>query len=186
MAKRYRSVSELVRDTIDDEQFVEEFETLLEDKRLAKTLFSMRARAGLSQADMAKLIGCTQGRISKLEHATIDSIKVNDLVDYAVALKLNMSIAFHTQLNAADQVRMHLRGIQTHLDYLAELAHTDEDIHKGIFEFFLNTLRGAFEVVEQAARKLPPTAPERPPILEVLSPEDTSGVSEELDGACCT
>lgn len=94
MGKRYKSVIDLVDDIIDDEEFKEELKKDLKDKSLAHKLFGMRCAASITQAEMAKLMACDQSRISKLENAGLDSIKVGDLLAYTKALGLKLSIRF--------------------------------------------------------------------------------------------
>jgi transcriptional regulator with XRE-family HTH domain len=101
MGKRYASVSEVVSEFIDDESFRERFEKEISDKRVAKTLFAIRSRAGKTQGEMAERLGCSQGTISKLENSGVDGIKVSDLVAYAQACDLNLTIGFHEEQSAA-------------------------------------------------------------------------------------
>jgi transcriptional regulator with XRE-family HTH domain len=101
MQERYASVSEVVNEFIDDESFRERFEKEINDKRVAKTLFAIRSRAGKTQGEMAERLGCSQGTISKLENSGVDGIKVSDLVAYAQACELNLTISFHEEQSAA-------------------------------------------------------------------------------------
>ena len=94
MGKRYKSVIDMVNDLIDDDEFKESLKKEIQDKLLAKKLYGMRCAASITQTKMAKLMGCKQSRISKLENAGLNSIKVGDLLAYTKALGLKLSIRF--------------------------------------------------------------------------------------------
>ncbi|MEX2443112.1 MAG: helix-turn-helix transcriptional regulator [Alkalispirochaeta sp.] len=100
MSKRYSSISEVVNDFIDDQSFRERFEQEIGDKRVAKTLFAIRARSGKSQQEMAGLLGCTPDAISRLENSRNDEVTVRDLVSFAHANELSLTIAFYAQPSA--------------------------------------------------------------------------------------
>jgi len=94
MGKRYASVSDVVNEFIDNKPFRERFEKEINDKRMAKTLFAIRSRAGKTQGEMAEMLGCTQATISRLENSDIDGVKVSDLVAYAEGCGLTLTIGF--------------------------------------------------------------------------------------------
>lgn len=56
-----------------------------EHRRLAQTLRELRQRAGLTQADMAPLLGRAQNRVSDLERGG-RRIDVVEFIDYCEAL----------------------------------------------------------------------------------------------------
>ena len=135
MGKKYKSVSDVVKNLSDDKGFHEDFKNQAFDKMLSKTLFAMRCSKGVTQAEMAEKMDCTQSRVSKLEHSGLDTIKVSDLVSYAGALDLKMSIAFHEDMTSVESVKFHAFEIKKHLDHLADLAHRDDGIFEGVKEF---------------------------------------------------
>ena len=94
MGKRYTSVSEMVRQLSEDREFQDNLDRQISDKTLAKTMFAMRCSRGMTQSEMASKLHCTQSRVSKLENSGVDAIKVSDLIDYAQALGLKLSISF--------------------------------------------------------------------------------------------
>lgn len=57
-------------------------------------LIAFRQRRGISQAEMARRLKCTQSCVSKLEHAKEKDVRVGDLYRYARALGLKMRIIF--------------------------------------------------------------------------------------------
>lgn len=104
-ATKYNSVADMVDSLTDDTQFKAELEQELNNKSMAKTLFAMRCRRGITQSEMAEKIGCTQSRLSKLENTDNESIKVGDLIDYANVLGLNISINFHEKMTAVESIK---------------------------------------------------------------------------------
>lgn len=174
MNKNYRSVLEMVKDLSINKDFQREFAKEVSDKRLSKTLFAMRCSRGLTQAEMATLMGCTQSRLSKLENSSMDSIKVADLVAYAKALKLGMSIQFHEEMTLVESVKFHSFEIQKNLGQLAELAHRDDALFEGVKKFYTESLINILTFFEESAKKLPAKSrKKRKPTLEVIVPGDS-------------
>lgn len=173
MAKRYESVLDLVKDISDNKKFHSELRDEIESKSLAKTLFAIRCSKGIKQEQMAKRLDCSQGKISKLENSTIESIKVSDLVAYAKAMKLHLTICFHDRLTATQLIKFHVFEIKRHLDHLAKLAHKDKGIDQGIRGFISETLFNFLSMVKKSAALLPKQSKvEKYPVLEVCSPKD--------------
>lgn len=181
MAKRFDNVLDLVKDISDDKQFHSELKNEIESKTLAKALFAIRCSKGITQEELAKRLNCSQGKISKLENSTIEGIKVSDVVAYAKAMKLQLTICFHNRLTATQWIKFHVFEIKRHLDHLVKLAHKDEDIHKGVRCLIGETLYNFFKVVKQSVEllpKQPKTSPSQ--VLEVCPPVDM-GQEEELE-----
>lgn len=121
MRKRFNCVADVVNEFIDDKPFRERFETEINNKRVAKTLFAIRSRAGKTQGELAEKLGCTQATISRLENSGIDGIKVSDLVAYAQGCGLNLTIGFHEEQSAVESVKAHVLAVdnlQNHPRYL--------------------------------------------------------------------
>ena len=106
--KRYDSVSDLVHEISEDAAFADNLDRQIEEQRMATTLFLMRNREGLTQAQLAERMGCTQSRVSKLEHASLSSISVQDLIDYSTALGAELNIVFQ-KMDASSEQEGHPR-----------------------------------------------------------------------------
>ncbi len=63
-----------------------------ENLRIAKTIYELRTKAGLSQADLAKRIGTTQSVISRLEDADYEGHSLPILQRVAAALDKRIEI----------------------------------------------------------------------------------------------
>lgn len=172
MGKRYKSVSEVVKNLTDDKHFQEEFDRQISDKTLSKTLFAMRCSKGMTQAEIASKLKCTQSRVSKLENSGIDAIKVSELVAYAQALGLNMSISFHEEMTSVESVKFHAFEIKKHLDHLAGLAHRDDEIFEGVKDFYNEYLINILRLFKQSAGKLTHKETKKRAVLEVCAPSE--------------
>ncbi|MBN2324118.1 MAG: helix-turn-helix transcriptional regulator [Spirochaetes bacterium] len=172
MGKRYKSVSEMVRQLSDDKEFRDNFDRQISDKTLSKTLFAMRCSMGITQSEMASKLNCTQSRVSKLENSRVDAIKVSDLIAYAEALGLNLSISFHKEMTSVESVKFHAFQIKKHLDYLADLAYRDDDIFKGVKDFYNEYIVNILRLFKQSVDKLPKKNVQKGPVLEVCAPTD--------------
>ena len=172
MGKKYKSVSDVVKNLSGDKGFHDDFENQVFDKMLSKTLFAMRCSKGVTQAEMAEKMGCTQSRVSKLEHSGLDAIKVSDLVSYAEALDLQMSIAFHEDMTSVDSVKFHAFEIKKHLDHLADLAHRDDDIFEGVKDFYNEYLLNILRLFKQSENKLTKKKTQKRDVLKVSAPSE--------------
>lgn len=101
MRKRFNFVADVVNEFIDDKSFRARFEKEISDKRMARVLFAIRARAGKTETEMAAALGCGKETIQALENGGNDGIKVSDLAAYAEACDLNVTIGFNEEKNAA-------------------------------------------------------------------------------------
>jgi ribosome-binding protein aMBF1 (putative translation factor) len=62
--------------------------------RMAKAIYELRTKAGLSQADLAKRIGTTQSAISRLEDADYEGHSLEMLQRIAKAVNKRLEIRF--------------------------------------------------------------------------------------------
>lgn len=77
--------NDLKADLLSDPEVRAEYDTLEQDFALANELISARARAGLSQADVAARMGTTQSTIARLESGrSLPSLRT--LSRYAAAI----------------------------------------------------------------------------------------------------
>ncbi len=92
--KKYASVSEMIADNAPSEEFRQKFETQVAKRRVIKHLIALRTARGMSQKDVADQVGCSQSRISKLEHGMDDDLRLGDLRAYARALGYSIGLLF--------------------------------------------------------------------------------------------
>ena len=114
-----------MRGVAGDGEFLSRLQQDIDDHRPAKVLFTMRSVAGKTQGEMARLIGRSQGYVSTLETSTVDRIGASDLVVYARALDLRLSIWFGRKMKAIEAIKHHAYEIRRILDHLIEIAGDD-------------------------------------------------------------
>ncbi len=66
-----------------DPTLTDRIRSMKKQRTLATMLTRLRIEAGLTQADMARLMGCTQSRISKLETCENDKLTLWDIIQYS-------------------------------------------------------------------------------------------------------
>lgn len=153
MGKRYQSVLDMVRDTA-DQQFAEDFEQRLADYSVSTQLLVLRNREGLTQAELAKRMGCPQNRISKIEHTPNDKIRLGDLHSYVAALDVDIMIQIGHKRRAVDRIKCAAFDIKHELDSLAQLAQKDTKIRKEISNFFAEYLFNMIRFFTNSAEQL--------------------------------
>ena len=77
-----------------DPQFAREVEELVDQMKLEQEIVALRERRGLSQRQLAKLLGTTQPYVAKLESGRIKNLGVKTLVKCARALGGSVTIRF--------------------------------------------------------------------------------------------
>ena len=180
MAKRHKSVPDLVRNLTDDKEFQEALQEELAKGALAKALFTLRCREGVTQKEMAERLNCTQSRISKIEHSDVGKLRVGDLIAYARALNLQLSIGFQKEMTSVESVKFHAFEIKRHLDHLATLAKRDDQILEGVSNFYAEALMNILRFFKQSASLLPETKRRSRPIVEISTPSELPDEEMEL------
>ncbi|MFA5256727.1 MAG: helix-turn-helix transcriptional regulator, partial [Opitutales bacterium] len=97
MSKSYHDVYEMLRDTLPEngDALAKEVEKNVKGYTLGETLIRTRINAGLTQKQLADKLGCTQSRISKIECAHNDDIRMSDYGKYLGACGYDVSVLVH-------------------------------------------------------------------------------------------
>lgn len=170
--RRYKNVSEMARHLNDaadakSDSFVPDLERRLSSRNVTKSLMAQRAARGLSQADLASKLGCTQSRISKLEAGVDEDLRLGDLRQYLSAMGMDMTIVVgkHEPL-AAEQIKYHWSCLGALLNRLVELAGRDSEIAKGVGRFSTEVAFNIGSQLFEFLRRLPDDAKaEMPPMM---------------------
>lgn len=133
MNKAFKTVSEMARHITDDKKFHKQLDSEIKKKSIAKVFFALRCQSKITQEEMAKRLGCTQSRISKIEHSSNNKQKVEYLIAYAEVLEMELSIDYRKPMKIVDKVKYHAFEIKKHLDTLAKVAieKKDNKLHQG-------------------------------------------------------
>ena len=174
--KTYNSVVEMVREITDDPQVATRLDDRIRRSKVVTKLMAIRASKGLTQAEMAKRIGCSQGRISKFEASEDNDVRLGDFRDYlqALGLDLRLLISPH-EWTAADQVKFHAVQIRDCLGRLVDLAKHDKQIQKGVQKFHVEALFSLVKLIAESAQNLPKLAVESPGFLDAEIEADGEG-----------
>lgn len=152
--------------------FADELERHLDARTLVKALIVLRAKAELSQEDLAGKLNCTQSKISKLEASSDADIKFGDLVRYTGGVGHEMRLFLVPKgLTIVDEVKLHAFVIRRLLGRLVEIVGDDRSLARGVEQFLVEASFNLGRFVQSAADALPPLSEEEARPLQVEAPE---------------
>jgi transcriptional regulator with XRE-family HTH domain len=155
MGEKYKSVLEMIKSISADDSYTELANKQIKGKSLAKFLFYLRCEHDLSQSELAKKIGCSQSRISKIEHSFDKNLMIQDLLDYGKALNLQLEIGYrHPSVKIVDLIKYHAFKIKAYLNQLSALAKDDEQLRQGIKKFHLEALFNIGKIITESLTKI--------------------------------
>lgn len=169
-SKRYANAVDLARDILDDDdpQFADDLQRQIENRKLVNLLGTMRNQKGVTQSDIADVLGCKQAKISKLENGLDDAICIEEIRAYAKAVDCEVTLQFTNRNETAlDRIKRLSFTIHRELSHLASLAQQDEKIAKGVAEAFSETLINQMRLLEIAAKQLPVNPVTNEPYIKV-------------------
>ena len=146
MDKKINSVSDLLKDLGFDDDIRNSINKKIEDHSLGKGLTILRTKADLSQEEMAKKMGVSQSRISRLEYASNDQIKLGDLNKYVAALGYETTLVISKPQNIAQKIKNAYNQLSALLTELQKYAVEDEAILQGIAKFELEATHNLFNL----------------------------------------
>lgn len=178
--KTYGSVSDMVRDVADDPAFADDFDKHVAERQLVSRLFALRCAKGLSQKDVAVKMGCTQGRISKLEASRDEDLKLGDIRAYAQALGLTTVLGLEGGPTAAARVKFHHACVRKEVHALAKLAVTNDSVAEAIAKFFDAAAFNFLTTLEEATKQLPPEVRQHGVSVVVISPDEPTKIAGDM------
>jgi len=151
-------------------------------------LLDMRIAKGMTQEQIAESMGCDPSTISRIESGNDRQLKVNDLVGYTSALKVQMCIMFDDETwPAATRIKQCVYKIDEDLKKLADLAHQaggDDKIAQGIDRFYRQVLFNFLIRFGENSDRLSKVIKISPKQRSVAWPSgDTCGQSDEVKPA---
>ena len=182
MKKKFNSVLEMVREMSEDKSLAADFEKRIAAKTLVKKLFTLRQIKGLSQQEMAKKLGWSQSRVSKLESAEDSDLRFGDIIAWLAVLDLELGIIISPrEASAVSKVKHHAFAIKRVTDQLADMAAGDNAITKGVAQFFGEAAFNLVSMLQQSAKKLPLSADESPFQIEIEVVGEETDTSTERE-----
>ncbi len=172
VTKKHTSVPKMVRELSEDDSFAAEFEKRLSRRVLIKALAVLRTRANLSQQELADKLGCTQGKVSKLESSNDADIRFGDLIAYTGAVGCEMRLFLVPKgQGMVDQVKLHALVIKRLLDRMVQIAKADGAMSEAVGDFLEEAAINLVRIVKKAAAALPADSAETSTPLEVETPQ---------------
>ena len=106
-----------------DPQLRQAVDQTLNELRLEQDLIALREARGLSQSQLAKLVGVSQPAIAKIESGKIKNLQLKTLLRTAMALGATVNIQIH-QASGRVRPRTRRRGEQTRARRSRAMRHT--------------------------------------------------------------
>jgi transcriptional regulator with XRE-family HTH domain len=155
--KRFASVYALVKATLEDKGQAEAICQKIAGAQIVNAMIRSRAAAGLTQAEVAQKMNCTQSAVSKLEHSSDAELTLQDIATYLRATGGRLNIAVGKQANRVERIKELATGLKHELEALADLSSTSDDasIRKSINGFFGEAWFNLFSIMCTATAKLP-------------------------------
>ncbi len=123
---------------------------------IVRSLIQMRAEAGLSQAELAKRMGCTQSRISKIEHSLDEDLSIGDLNRYIRATgHWSVLTIANAEQTLAGMARHHILLADSLLKKIVEIAGNPQKKQKQTDTLSLELVSNLLQTLEQATEKIP-------------------------------
>ena len=125
----------------EDPGFADELQEQIDRRKIVDQLARLRNLNGISQADVAAELKCTQSRISKLENGFDEDVTVSELAAYAKVAGCDLSLNFEPRDAAlTSRIAYHSDAIKACFDRIAGVEEGDRAIGKGVAAFHLDAL----------------------------------------------
>ncbi len=179
MNTRFDNVADAAAQLAGDPKVAAEVQTEIKYNTVVGVLLGMRVAKGLTQEQVAKSMGCDPSKVSRLESGNDRQLKWMDIVEYAMALKVGMSITFEDSgLPAAERIKHCVFRIDEDLEKLASLAKElgrEDHITKEINRFYKQVLFNFLLRFQKNSEKLRdviriPAQPQRACLPETTTP----------------
>lgn len=138
--KTNSSIAEMLEDIGVDKAFVDSVNEAIAARELVDQMIILRHRAGLTQGQMAEMMGVSQSAISKLERSPDSEVTLDQIAKYLSATKQKMYVTIlPEEENIVGEVKYFVHMIKERLDQLVEIANGqphDTSISQGINNFW--------------------------------------------------
>lgn len=141
---RFKNVADAAAQLAGDPEMSNRVTEEIERNELVSALLENRIAKGLTQENIASVMGVDASTVSRIESGNDRQLKWSDIAGYAGALKLRMNILLDDpSWPAAERIKQCVFKIHDDLESLVSLAHTvggDEGITRGIDRFYKDVL----------------------------------------------
>lgn len=155
--RSYSSVADLLRGEKAGEALQKDVAKRTAQNRISTLLAAVRAQAGMTQQELAENLGCTQGRISKIERMADRDITIGVIQDYARATMNRITLFCGKPENHVQAVKTHASSIRKHLKALANIAQKHDELEPHIQGFFGEAFFNILDILTECQGSLPKT-----------------------------
>lgn len=153
--KGYKSVAEAFSDIVGEEH-ANELGDQMRSRRVIKALCGLRTVRGVTQQDIANQLGTTQSKVSKLENGVDADLRFRELEAYAKSTDSDVTILISPRgKSLAEQIKYHACSIRAAFLELAELAHKDESVARGVADLHAQAFCNLNRFLQETSEKLP-------------------------------
>lgn len=153
--RRYANVSDLLLKEKVSAEVRAKASSLNAHTVVVRQLVSLRASAGMTQTDLAKKIGCTQSRISKIEASKDEDITLGVIRDYVQATETRIGIFCGKPISHVEAVKNHAFSIRRHLEALANIAPKHDELEPRIQGFFGEAFFNILNILSECQDRIP-------------------------------
>jgi len=153
--RRYASVSELLLKESVHEEIRKGVASLNAETVIVRRLVALRAGAGMTQSNLAKKLGCTQSRISKIEASKDEDITLGVIRDYVQATESRIGIFCGKPVSHVEAVKNHALSIRRHLESLADIAQKHDELEPHIQGFFGEAFFNILSILSECQNQMP-------------------------------
>lgn len=167
MDQRISTISDLMNEMGVEKETAKQVTENIKNYSISQNLTILRAKANLSQSEMAKKMKTSQSFISKLESASNDQIKVDDMCTFLATLGYETTITISKPQNIAQKIKASYCQLVDLVKELQKYAVNDDAILEGIASFEIeatqNMLNLASMLIESSSAKLDKIHPRQEP-----------------------
>lgn len=175
------SVADMVRQATGEEGLASSLATSAKKRIVINHLIAHRLKYDLSQDEVAARLNRSQSKVSKFENADDADLRFGDIVDYAKAtgLLITITMSAEKRKSAVAQIKYHAFQIKELLEQIVTLAEDDAEMVDGAKHFLqLELPLNLLKMVVDVAAKLP--ARDNPQDEEDVLIEDKSESFDDL------
>lgn len=168
MPKKISHTIELAEGLGLEKQELDSIRDKLADRSVSGMLAALRVKAGLTQKDFAKRIGRSQSAVSKIEATDNAELRIGDLLAYASAVGMNVSVDFLQPRSLAQEIKLDVIRLEKHLGELERFRQADGTVSSALDKFRSSITSLLFDLALKNLPEHPET--KEVPLLSVESP----------------
>ena len=144
-------------DTGDEEDAVlESAKSAMFERQIVDRLISLRLLRQASQGDVAKHMGVTQSRVSKIENGDDRSLSIGQIDSYLEALGMRFEMRFcQSGDTIVERLKSHAFELYGCLQKISEMSNGDPEMEKAALRMHAETIVNVDRFVSSSAATLP-------------------------------